>query len=229
MSGKRRIILFIFFVLTIIDLYNCTLPGQEFNQLIRPIQMLVLLLWVLSKTQFSLNLFLITVALVIASIADYVFYKFGSLQENTTILFIILKNFIFLTILYRDVKSLLRPSQKLYRWALNYLIALVGICFLIDGIDNWLTYVIAIQSSIVFLFISLQKSDSIIFKQLYVGFSLIVLSLIFGKILLADSRWFIEAIDRFSFVFGHLLFIAGLANIKLIPIRANTLDFRIFN
>ncbi len=228
MSGKRRIILFIFLILTITDFYNCLFTGQEFNQLIRPIQMLVLLVWILSKTQFSLNSLLITIALVIASIADYVFYKYGSLQENTTIVFIITKNFLFLKILYESVKKMLKPSQKLYRWASNYLIALVGICFLMEGLDNWLTYVLAIQSGIIFLFISLQKADSAIFKQLYIGYALIVLSLIFGKILLTDSRWFVELIDRFAFVIGHLLFVSGLSKINLISNRTNSLDFRIF-
>jgi hypothetical protein len=228
MSGKG-IILFIFVVLTIIDFYNCFLPGQEFNQLIRPIQILVLLLWILSKAPFSITLLLISSSLGIASIADFIFYKYGSVHENSTILFIIVKNFCFIGILYLSIKSTLELSKKLCIWIFRYELIMISICYLIDGLSNWLAYVVALQSGIILLFISLKKSDSIIFKQLYFGYSLIILSLIFGKILLTDSRWFVELIDRISFVFGHILFISGLNNTKLNIIQSKSLDVRVSN
>jgi hypothetical protein len=229
MSGKRRVIFFIFIVLTFIDFYNCILPGQEFNQMIRPIQMLVLFLWVLLKSPFSIHLVFVGASLGIAAIADYVFYKYGSIHEKSTISIIILKNFCFLAILFLSIKPKIRLSKKLYVWAFRYEIIMVSICYLMDGFDNWLAYVIAIQSGLILLFISLKKSDSIIFKQLYFGYSLIILSLIFGKILLTDSRWFIELIDRISFIAGHLLFISGLNNIKLSPFQSKNLDFKVSN
>jgi hypothetical protein len=229
MSGKRRVIFFIFAVLTIIDFYNCILPGQEFNQMIRPIQMLVLLLWLLPKKVFSLKSILIYISMAIASVADYVFYKYGSIHENSTILFIILKNFCFIGILYLSIKSTLKSSKKLYIWALRYELIMISICYMIDGLSNWLAYVMALQSGVILLFISLKKGDAEIFKQLYFGYTLIILSLIFGKILLTDSRWFIELIDRVSFVFGHILFISGLNNTKLNPFQSKSFGFKVSN
>jgi hypothetical protein len=140
-----------------------------------------------------------------------------------------LKNCFFLGILYLSVKNTLKFSKKLFFWAFRYVFILVFVCFLMEGFTNGLAYIIAIQSGISLLLISVQKCNETIFRQLYVGFSIIILSIIFGEILIADSRWFVEVIARLTFVFGHFLFVAGLANIKLSPIRANSLDFRTLN
>ncbi|MFN3489261.1 MAG: hypothetical protein ACK4YV_09010 [Emticicia sp.] len=61
---------------------------------------------------------------------------------------------------------------------------------------------------------------------MYLGYAFVILAMIFGKTLVADSRWFIEIITRLALLFGHLFFISALANIKLIPTKPNTLGYQ---
>jgi hypothetical protein len=71
MSGIRRIIVFMFFVLTVIDLYNCILSRQEFNQIIRPLQMLLIIAWMFTKVRISTQFFIITLGIAAATLGDY--------------------------------------------------------------------------------------------------------------------------------------------------------------
>lgn len=201
-------------VLAIIDLINCTLPGQEVSMWLRPIQMFILLLWVNQHENPLTKRILLTCALLVAIIIEFIFYKYGSSLENITIILIMVKSFFFIYLLCKDINQL-RFTRKLLRWALSYLIILLAICALAGGKNNVSAYVLAIQSALILLLISLRKSDTEIFRQKYLGYCLMIFSLIFGKILFSDSRWFIELIDRFSFVVGHFLFFAGLSNVKL--------------
>jgi len=217
--------MFLFVLLAIIDLINCIIPGQEISVWIRPIQMIILVLWV---NQLKLNpkrSLLISIPIVMAAFMDYLFFKFGAAIESIMILLIYFKYSFLLYILYSDIGKL-RLTKKLLRWAINYLIVFLIIAALVGGKNNILAYILAIQIAIIFLLISLKKSDSEIFRQKYLGYCFMVFSLIFGKILFSDSRWFVELISRFSFVFGHLLFFSGLANVKLFPIKSNTLDYQ---
>lgn len=221
----KTALMLLFILLAIIDLINCIIPGQEISLWIRPIQMIILVLWV---NQLKLNpkrSLLISIPLVVAAFMDYLFFKFGAAIESIMILLIYLKYSFFLHILYSDIEKL-RLTKKLLRWAINYLIIFLVIAALVGGRSNILAYILAVQIAIVFLLISLKKSDSEIFRQKYLGYCFMIFSLIFGKILFADSRWFVELISRISFVFGHLLFISGLANVKLFPIKSNTLDYQ---
>lgn len=202
-----------YILLAIIDLINCTIPGQEISIWLRPIQMIVLLLWV---NQLKLNVkraIVISFSLLIAAVLDYLFYKYGAAIEPKLILLLLIKHSFFLYLLYRDIGKL-RLSKKLMRWTFNYTLIFIIICTLIGGKSNILAYILSVQVAIVLLLISLKKSDTDIFRQKYLGYCLMIFSLIFGKILLSDSRWFIEAISRFSIVLGHLLFIAGLSDVK---------------
>ncbi len=202
-----------YILLAIIDLINCTIPGQEISIWLRPIQMIVLLLWV---NQLKLNVkraIVISFSLLIAAVLDYLFYKYGAAIESKLILLLLIKHGFFLYLLYGDIGKL-RLSKKLMRWTFNYTLIFIIICTLIGGKSNILAYILSVQVAIVLLLISLKKSDTDIFRQKYLGYCLMIFSLIFGKILLSDSRWFIEAISRFSIVLGHLLFIAGLSEVK---------------
>lgn len=221
----KRALMLAFIVLAIIDLINCTILGQEISMWLRPIQMIVLSLWV---SQLKINpkrLAMIISPLLIAAILDYLFYKYGAAIEGRLILLIIIKNTFFLFLLYEDIGRL-RFTRKLFRWAFNYIFIFIIICTLVGGKNNILAYTLSTQVAVILLFISLKKSDSEIFRQKYLGYCLMIFSLIFGKILFSDSRWFIEFIDRFSFMLGHLLFIAALANVKLFPRKSNTLDYQ---
>ncbi len=221
----KTALMFLFVLLAIIDLINCIIPGQEISVWIRPIQMIILVLWV---NQLKLNpkrSLLISIPIVMAAFMDYLFFKFGAAIESIMILLIYFKYSFLLYILYSDIGKL-RLTKKLLRWAINYLIVFLIIAALVGGKNNILAYILAIQIAIIFLLISLKKSDSEIFRQKYLGYCFMVFSLIFGKILFSDSRWFVELISRFSFVFGHLLFFSGLANVKLFPIKSNTLDYQ---
>ncbi len=221
----KTALMFLFVLLAIIDLINCIIPGQEISVWIRPIQMIILVLWV---NQLKLNpkrSLLISIPIVMAAFMDYLFFKFGAAIESIMILLIYFKYSFLLCILYSDIGKL-RLTKKLLRWAINYLIVFLIIAALVGGKNNILAYILAIQIAIIFLLISLKKSDSEIFRQKYLGYCFMVFSLIFGKILFSDSRWFVELISRFSFVFGHLLFFSGLANVKLFPIKSNTLDYQ---
>lgn len=221
----KTALMFLFVLLAIIDLINCIIPGQEISVWIRPIQMIILVLWV---NQLKLNpkrSLLISIPIVMAAFMDYLFFKFGAAIESIMILLIYFKYSFLLYILYSDIGKL-RLTKKLLRWAINYLIVFLIIATLVGGKNNILAYILAIQIAIIFLLISLKKSDSEIFRQKYLGYCFMVFSLIFGKILFSDSRWFVELISRFSFVFGHLLFFSGLANVKLFPIKSNTLDYQ---
>ena len=221
----KTALMFLFVLLAIIDLINCIIPGQEISVWIRPIQMIILVLWV---NQLKLNpkrSLLISIPIVMAAFMDYLFFKFGAAIESIMILLIYFKYSFLLYILYSDIGKL-RLTKKLLRWAINYLIVFLIIAALVGGKNNILAYILAIQIAIIFLLISLKKSDSEIFRQKYLGYCFMVFSLIFGKILFSDSRWFVVLISRFSFVFGHLLFFSGLANVKLFPIKSNTLDYQ---
>lgn len=221
----KRALMLAFIVLAIIDLINCTILGQEISMWLRPIQMIVLSLWV---SQLKINpkrSAMIIFPLLIAAVLDYLFYKYGAALERRIILLIIIKNAFFLYILYEDIGGL-RFTKKLFRWAFNYILIFIVICTLAGGKNNVWAYILSIQVAVILLFISLKKSDIEIFRQKYFGYCLMIFSLIFGKILFSDSRWFIEFIDRFSFVLGHLLFIAALVNVKLFTRKSNTFDYQ---
>ncbi len=214
-----------YIVLAIIDLINCTLPGQEVSMWLRPFQMFILLLWINQHKNSLISKILMTFTLLMAVIIEFVFCKYGSSLENTIILLIMVKNFFLSYLLYKDINQL-QFTRKLLRWAFSYIAVFLVICALVGGKNNISAYLLAIQSAIILLLISLRKSDSTIFRHRYLGYCLMIFSLIFGKILFYDSRWFIELIDRFSFVFGHFLFFAGLLNLKLFPIKSNTLEYQ---
>lgn len=209
----KKALMLAYILLAIIDLINCTIPGQEISIWLRPIQMIVLLLWV---NQLKLNVnraIFISLSLMIAAVLDYLFYKYGAAIESKLILLLLIKHGFFLYLLYRDIGKV-RLSKKLIRWTFNYTLIFIIICTLVGGKNNILAYILSVQVAIVLLLISLKKSNTDIFRQKYLGYCLMIFSLIFGKILLSDSRWFIEAISRFSIVLGHLLFIAGLSDVK---------------
>ncbi len=203
-----------YIVLAIIDFINCTLPGQEVSMWFRPIQMFILLLWVNQHKNPLTKRILLTCALLVAIIIEFIFYRYGSSLENTIIILIMIKSFFLIYLLSKDINQL-RFTPKLLRWALSYLIIFLVICTLAGGKNNISAYLMAIQSALILLLISLRKSDTEIFRQKYLGYCLMIFSLIFGKILFSDSRWFVELLDRFSFVLGHFLFFAGLSDVKL--------------
>ncbi len=226
MISPKKAILLVFVALSIFDLIHCIIPGQAISQWLRPILMFVLLLWILPRSTFSNRHLMLIFALITASLATYFFYSHWSSQQNIYILLIILKSTFFINILYQDIKNTLSPSGRLFRWALNYFLLAIGVSFMISGFENWLIYIIAIQASTILLFISLQKSNSGLFRQLYFGYTLIIFSMIFGTILLSDPRWFIEVITRFAFISGHFLFVAGLAKIKISYDKEHILAYR---
>lgn len=221
----KKALMLAFVMLAIIDLVNCIIPGQEISVWFRPIQMLVLMFWVNQLKLAPKRSIILSIPLVMAAFMDYLFFKFGAALESVIIFLIFIKYSFFLYLLYLDIGEL-RLTKKLFRWAFNYLVIFIVIAALVGGKGNILAYMLGIQVAIIFLFISLKKSDAEIFRQKYLGYCLIIFSLIFGKILLADSRWFVELISRFAFVLGHFLFVSGLANVKLFPIKSNTLDYQ---
>lgn len=221
----KKALVLVFIVLAIIDLINCTIPGQEISIWFRPIQMFVLLLWVNQQKNPQSKRVLLTCSLLVAVIIEFIFYRYGSSLENITIILIMVKNSFFIYLLYKDINQP-QFNRKLLRWTLNYITIFLVICALAGGKNNISAYVLAIQSALILLLISLRKSDADIFRQKYLGYCLMIFSLIFGKILFSDSRWFIEAIDRFSFVLGHFLFFAGLSDVKLNLSYLTYLDFK---
>lgn len=221
----KKALMIAFVLLFVIDLINCIIPGQEISVWFRPIQMIILVLWVTQLKLKPKRSILIIIPLLMAAFMDYLFFKFGSAIEAAMILLIIIKYSFFLYLLYTDIEKL-RFTKKFFRWAINYIIIFTIIAALVGGKSNILAYMLGIQVAFVFLFISLKKSESEIFRQKYFGYCLMIFSLIFGKILLSDSRWFVELISRFTFVLGHFLFVSGLANIKLFSTNSNTLDYQ---
>ena len=221
----KKALMLTYIVLAIIDLINCTLPGQEVSMWLRPIQMFILLLWVTQHNNPPPKKILMTCALLMAVFIEFIFYKYGSSLENTTITLIMIKSFFLIYLLYKDINKL-RFTRKLLRWTFNYIAIFLVICALAGGKNNISAYMLAIQSAIILLLISLRKSDTEIFRQRYLGYCLMIFSLIFGKILFSDSRWFIELIDRLSFVLGHFLFFAGLSDVKLNLSYSPYLDFK---
>lgn len=210
----KKALVLVFIVLAIIDLVNCAIPGQEISIWFRPIQMFILLLWVNQQQTPLSKRILLTCALLIAIIIEFIFYRYGSSLENMIITLIMIKSFFFIYFLYKDINKL-KFNRKLLRWSLSYTAIFLVICVLAGGKNNISAYVLAVQSALILLLISLRKSDAEIFRQKYLGYCLMIFSLIFGKILFSDSRWFVELIDRLSFVVGHFLFFAGLSNVKL--------------
>jgi hypothetical protein len=221
----KKALMLTYIVLAIIDLINCTLPGQEVSMWLRPIQMFILLLWVNQHKNPPPKKILMACALLMAVFIEFIFYKYGSSLENTTITLIMIKSFFLIYLLYKDINKL-RFTRKLLRWTFNYIAIFLVICALAGGKNNFSAYMLAIQSAIILLLISLRKSDTEIFRQKYLGYCLMIFSLIFGKILFSDSRWFIELIDRLSFVVGNFLFFAGLSDVKLNPSISPYLDLK---
>ena len=131
----KTALMFLFVLLAIIDLINCIIPGQEISVWIRPIQMIILVLWV---NQLKLNpkrSLLISIPIVMAAFMDYLFFKFGAAIESIMILLIYFKYSFLLYILYSDIGKL-RLTKKLLRWAINYLIVFLIIAALVGGKNN---------------------------------------------------------------------------------------------
>jgi hypothetical protein len=221
MPRIKKGIMLVFIILLLIDLYTCTLPGQEYSIWLRPLQMQVLFLWIYQKKRPFIDNFLLFCPLFLTSIFEHIFYSTGFVNENILLMLLFLKNIFFIIILYRNLNVKPKISKRLYRWIFNYFIAALLFCYFVVGNDNWLYFVGATLSAAVLFFISLRATNVGYFRQLYLGYALIVLAMIFGKILQFDPRWFIEAMTRISLNFGHLLFVAGLAQIKLISEQAN--------
>ena len=222
----KKSILLIFVLLLIFDLYHCTLQGQDISIWLRPCQVLLIFLFVFKKIQSTQQRLLISGALLIAAICEHLFYRFGSIYASTTITLIIVKNFIFLYLLYDQIKDRIIYSKRLLRWGLTYITILVVVRLIIDDSNSLLSYVVAVQSGISLLFISLQRNDFELFGQQYLGYGLIIMSLVFGKILINDFRWFVEVIHRLAFLAGHTLFVCSLVGIKLLPKKTNTFDYQ---
>lgn len=222
MSKFQKNILFVFFLLLIYDLYDCTKVGFDVSIWFRPVQMIVLCLFVFNKNLTFLNFLLIFSSLLLTSIIGCIFYSTGLLYGNIITSLLLIKNLCFIIVL-QNSKEKLRFSMKLLRWILTHLILSAIVCFLIVGNENLYFYLLALQSGIIILLISLQIKELSLFRQMYLGYSLMIFATIFGKIFVADSRWFIEIIARLALIFGHLLFISALADIKLIGPKANTL------
>lgn len=225
MSKFQKNILLVFFLLLIYDLYDCTKAGFEISVWYRPVQLLVLFIFIYSKSLTFLEFSLIFCSLLLTSITEYLFYSTGLVHANILIALLLLKNLCFIVIL-QNPKNKLRFSLKFFRWIFTYFIISITICLLVVGNENLYFYLLAVQSGMILFLISLQIKDLGLFRQMYLGYALVILAMIFGKILVTDSRWFIEVITRMALIFGHLFFISALANIKLIPIKSNTLDYQ---
>lgn len=225
MSKLKKNILLIFFLLLIFDLYDCTIAGFELSIWIRPIQMIVLCLFVFQKRLSSIFSFLLLSSLFLTSITEHIFYSTGLANENILIALLLLKNLCYIIIL-QSSKNKLRFSTKFFRWIFTYLIISITICLLIVGSENLYFYLLAIQSGMILFLISLQIKPLTLFRQLYLGYTLIILAMIFGKILIVDARWFVEIITRLALLLGHLIFTSALVDIKLMPNKSNTFDYQ---
>lgn len=225
MSKFQKNTLFVSFLLLIYDLYDCTKTGFEISIWFRPIQMLVIFIFIFRRNLTFLESSLIFVSLLLTSITEHIFYSTGLAHENVLIVLLLLKNLCFIVIL-QNPKNKLRFSLKFFRWIFTYFIISITVCLLVVGNENLYFYLLAVQSGMILFLISLQIKDLGLFRQMYLGYALVILAMIFGKILVTDSRWFIEVITRMALIFGHLFFISALANIKLIPIKSNTLDYQ---
>lgn len=228
MFKPKKKILLIFSLLLIYDLYDCTKTGFEVSVWFRPVQMLVLFIFVYHPKLSFLESSLLFGSLLLTSITEYIFYSTGLLYANTLIVLLLLKNLCFIIIL-QNPKNKLRFSLKFIRWIFTYLIISVTICLLVVGNENLYFYLLAVQSGMILFLISLQIKDLSLFRQMYLGYALIILAMIFGKILINDSRWFVEIITRLALLLGHLFFISALANIKLIRNNPNTLGYQTVN
>lgn len=223
MSKFQKQILFVFLLLFIYDLYDCTKTGFEVSVWFRPLQMLVLFIFVYHPKLSFLDSALLFGSLLLTSITEYIFYSTGLLHANTLIVFLLLKNLCFIIIL-QNPKNKLRFSLKFFRWIFTYFIISITICLLVVGNENLYFYLLAVQSGMILFLISLQIRDLAMFRQMYLGYALVILAMIFGKILVSDSRWFIEIFTRIALLLGHLFFISSLAGLKLFPTKSNTLD-----
>lgn len=223
MSKFQKLILFIFLLLFIYDLYDSTKIGFEVSVWFRPVQMLVLFSFVYHRKLSLLETSLLFSSLLLTSITEYLFYSTGLLHANTLIALLLLKNLCFIIIL-QNPKHKLRFSFKFFRWIFTYFIISITVCLLIVGNENLYFYLLAVQSGMILFLISLQVKELALFRQMYLGYALVILAMIFGKILVTDARWFIEIITRVALIFGHLFFISALANIKLMFPKSNTLD-----
>lgn len=223
MSKFQKQILFVFLLLFIYDLYDCTKTGFEVSVWFRPVQMLVLFIFVYHPKLSFLDSALLLGSLLLTSITEYIFYSTGLLYANTLIVFLLFKNLCFIIIL-QNPKNKLRFSLKFFRWIFTYFIISITICLLVVGNENLYFYLLAVQSGMILFLISLQIRDLAMFRQMYLGYALVILAMIFGKILVSDSRWFIEIFTRIALLLGHLFFISSLAGLKLFPTKSNTLD-----
>ncbi len=223
MSKFQKQILFVFLLLFIYDLYDCTKTGFEVSVWFRPLQMLVLFIFVYHPKLSFLDSALLFGSLLLTSITEYIFYSTGLLHANILIVFLLLKNLCFIIIL-QNPKNKLRFSLKFFRWIFTYFIISITICLLVVGNENLYFYLLAVQSGMILFLISLQIRDLAMFRQMYLGYALVILAMIFGKILVSDSRWFIEIFTRIALLLGHLFFISSLAGLKLFPTKSNTLD-----
>lgn len=223
MSKFQKQILFVFFLLFIYDLYDCTITGFEVSVWFRPVQMLVLFIFVYNPKLSFLESSLLFGSLLLTSITEYIFYSTGLLHANTLIVLLLLKNLCFIIVL-QNPKNKLRFSLKFFRWIFTYFIISITVCLLVVGNENLYFYLLAVQSGMILFLISLQITDLALFRQMYLGYALVILAMIFGKILVSDSRWFIEIFTRIALLLGHLFFISSLTGLKLFPTKSNTLD-----
>jgi hypothetical protein len=225
MSKHKKTYLIIFFLLLIYDLYDCTIAGFELSIWLRPTQMIVLCFFVFQKGLSYLTSFLVLGSLFLTSITEHIFYSTGLANENTLIPLLLLKNVCYIIVL-QNSKNKFKFSTKFFRWIFTYLIISIAVCLLVVGNENLYFYFLAIQSGMILFLISLQIKPLAIFRQLYLGYILMILAMIFGKIIVADSRWFVEIITRIALLFGHLLFTSALVDIRLMPNKSNTLDYK---
>ncbi len=225
MSKLKKTILLIFFLLLILDFYDCTIAGFEISIWLRPTQMIVLCFFVFQKRLSYLISSLLLGSLLLTSITEYIFYSTGLANENILITLLLLKNLCYIIVL-QNSKNKFRFSTKFFRWIFTYLIISITICLLVVGNENLYFYLLAIQSGMILFLISLQIKPLTIFRQLYLGYTLMILAMIFGKILVTDARWFVEIITRIALLFGHLLFASALVDIKLISNKSNTFEYQ---
>ena len=135
MSKFQKQILFVFLLLFIYDLYDCTKTGFEVSVWFRPLQMLVLFIFVYHPKLSFLDSALLFGSLLLTSITEYIFYSTGLLHANTLIVFLLLKNLCFIIIL-QNPKNKLRFSLKFFRWIFTYFIISITICLLVVGNEN---------------------------------------------------------------------------------------------
>lgn len=224
MTTPKKWILIVFFLIMLFDFYDCTQPGHQISKWLRPLQLQIIFVFVLQKKLSLINNLLLFISLAISSITEYLFYSTGLLNENSIIFLLIIKKMCFLILLYQGITKKVLMSNKLLRWLLIYFFIAMFVCFLVVANENLFYYLLAFQSGLILMFISLQVKDLQLFKQMYLGYAMIILAMIFGKILIKDPRWFVEILTRFMLLIGHLLFLSALAKIKLIPINSKPFD-----